>query len=49
MHDHNFLILGGGGMVGLQVARRICKYQQPEKMVIVSLYQEEVREAINSL
>ena len=49
MHDHNFLILGGGGMVGLQVARRICKYQQPEKMVIASLYQEEVREAINSL
>ncbi|GAB4580143.1 MAG: hypothetical protein Fur0022_28820 [Anaerolineales bacterium] len=49
MHDQTFLILGGGGMVGFQVARRICKYQHPEKMVIVSLYQEEVREAINGL
>lgn len=49
MHDQTFLILGGGGMVGLQVARRICKYQHPEKMVIVSLYQEEVREAVTAL
>lgn len=49
MQDHTFLILGGGGMVGIQVARRICKYQHPEKMVIVSLYQEEVREAVTAL
>ena len=49
MHDKTFLILGGGGMVGLQVARRICKYQHPEKIVIISLYQEEVREAVSAL
>jgi hypothetical protein len=49
MHDKNFLILGGGGMVGFQVARRICKYQHPERMVIVSLYQQEVREAVSAL
>ena len=49
MLDKTFLILGGGGMVGFQVARRICKYQHPEKMIIVSLYQQEVREAISAL
>ncbi len=49
MHDQTFLILGGGGMVGLQVARRICKYQHPEQIVIASLYQQEVREAVTAL
>lgn len=49
MFDKTFLILGGGGMVGFQVARRICKYRDPEKMIIASLYQQEVREAISEL
>ncbi len=49
MPDKTYLILGGGGMIGFQVARRICKYQDPQKMIIVSLYQQEVREAIAQL
>jgi hypothetical protein len=49
MVDNTFLILGGGGMVGYQIARRTCKYHSPEKMIIASLFQQEVREAINAL
>ncbi len=49
MHDKTFMILGGGGMIGYQVARRICDNLEPAKVVIVSLYQEEVREAVSAL
>lgn len=49
MADKNFLILGGGGLVGLQVAFRIANELKPEQIVIASLYSREVREALDQL
>jgi hypothetical protein len=49
MHDKSFLILGGGGMIGFQIARQICDHLQPHKVIIASLFQQEVREAIAAL
>ncbi|MFC2053932.1 hypothetical protein ACFLV7_06480 [Chloroflexota bacterium] len=49
MKDKCFLILGGGGMVGFQVAHRIARRLEPEKVIMSSLYQKEVREAVNIL
>jgi hypothetical protein len=43
------LILGGAGMVGLQVAREAVRELRPSKIVIASLRDEEVREAIEFL
>lgn len=40
------LLLGGGGMVGLQVAREIARNLRPETIVISALYQNEVDEAV---
>ncbi|NOX61204.1 MAG: hypothetical protein GXP42_04555 [Chloroflexi bacterium] len=44
-----FLILGGGGLVGLQVARRVASDLKPSLIVIAALYENEVREALESL
>jgi hypothetical protein len=49
MADKNFLILGGAGLVGLQVAFRIANDLTPEQIVIASLYNREVREAVDQL
>ena len=49
MSDKCFLIFGGGGLVGLQVARRIASNLDPEKIIVASLYAREVREAIGEL
>ncbi|HKO58198.1 MAG TPA: hypothetical protein VJ276_20190 [Thermoanaerobaculia bacterium] len=43
------LILGGAGMVGLQVAREAARELRPSKIVIASLRDDEVREAIDFL
>jgi len=40
------LILGGAGMVGLQVAREAARELSPKKIVIASLREDEVRDAI---
>jgi hypothetical protein len=45
----NFLILGGGGLVGLQVARRIANDLSPRKVVIASLHESEVVQALDEL
>jgi hypothetical protein len=47
--DGTILILGGAGMVGLQVAREAARELSPKKIVIASLREEEVREAIDFL
>jgi len=47
--DECFLILGGAGLVGLQVTRRIAHDLSPKKIVIASLYSDEVDEALNEL
>jgi len=44
-----FLILGGGGLVGLQIARRIAHDLSPEKIIIASLLEDEVNSAVNEL
>lgn len=49
MSDKTFLLLGGAGLVGLQVARAIAREMDAEKIVIASLYQREVREALSVL
>ena len=49
MGDRTFLVLGGAGMVGYQVAARIASDLQPEQIVIVSLREDEVDRAVNRL
>jgi hypothetical protein len=44
-----YLILGGGGLVGLQIARRIANDLAPNKIIIASLFEEEVETAIHEL
>ena len=43
------LILGGAGMVGLQAAREVARELNPKTIVITSLREHEVREAIDFL
>ena len=47
--DRTFLMLGGAGLVGLQITRRIAHDLSPKKIVIASLYREEVAEALGTL
>ncbi|MBI3242304.1 MAG: hypothetical protein HYZ49_08435 [Chloroflexi bacterium] len=47
MPDETFLILGGAGLVGLQIARRIAHDLTPKRIIIASLFQQEVNEAIH--
>jgi len=42
--DKTVLILGGAGLVGTQIAYQIAHDLRPDKIVIASLYQKEVRE-----
>src|SRR5437016_5689438 len=49
MSDKTFLLLGGAGLVGLQVARAIAREIDAEKVIIASLYQREVRQALSVL
>jgi hypothetical protein len=49
MSDKTFLLLGGAGLVGLQVARAVAREIEPRKVVIASLFQKEVREALAQL
>ena len=49
MSDQTFLLLGGAGLVGLQVARAIAREIDAKKIIIASLYQREVRETVTAL
>lgn len=49
MSDRTFLLLGGAGLVGLQVARAVAREIEPQRVVIASLYQKEVRDALAQL
>ena len=46
-HDDCFLILGGAGLVGKQIAYRIAHDLSPRKVVIASLFEHEVTEALD--
>ncbi|MFT4621781.1 MAG: hypothetical protein ACI8PZ_000433 [Myxococcota bacterium] len=48
MFDH-YLILGGAGLVGLQVCRRICRDLSPTRIVVASLLEGEARAAVARL
>ena len=43
------LILGGAGLVGVQIARQIARELEPRLIVIASLYQREIRDVLNNL
>ncbi len=45
--DETFLVLGGGGMVGAQVVDQVARNLAPRRIIIASLYQQEVREAVS--
>ncbi len=47
--DKTILILGGAGLVGTQIAHQVARDLRPEKIVIASLYQKEVRELAHEL
>ncbi|HET7376857.1 MAG TPA: hypothetical protein VFK30_09125 [Anaerolineae bacterium] len=47
--DQTYLILGGGGMIGVQIAREIARKLTPKIIVIASLYPQEVSGAIEQL
>jgi hypothetical protein len=49
MSDKTILLLGGAGLVGAQIARQIARDIHPEKIVLSSLYQREVREVMAPL
>lgn len=45
--DETFLILGGGGMIGAQVVQQIARNLHPRRIIVASLYQQEVREVVS--
>ena len=49
MPDRTFLVLGGAGMVGFQVAHQIAVDLHPERIVIASLSEREVARAVEGL
>ncbi|MCO4744722.1 MAG: hypothetical protein KC912_08035 [Proteobacteria bacterium] len=46
---HDFLVLGGAGLVGLQVCRQIAQQLEPRRIVVASLREREAREACATL
>jgi hypothetical protein len=47
--DRTFLVLGGAGMVGFEVAREVATRFRPERVVVASLSQDEVERAVERL
>src|SRR5215210_6200053 len=47
--DKTVFILGGAGLVGTQIAHQVARELRPEKIVIASLFQKEVREVSHDL
>ena len=43
-----YLVLGGGGMIGAQVVHEIASQLKPQRIVLCSRYQKEVREVIEA-
>ena len=44
--DKTLLVLGGAGLVGAQIVREVSRQLHPEKIIIASLYEREVRELL---
>jgi len=47
--DSTIFILGGAGLVGTQISYQVARDLKPEKIVIASLFQKEVRELAREL
>src|SRR6266404_324578 len=47
--DSTIFILGGAGLVGTQIAYQVARNLKPQKIVIASLFQKEVRELSREL
>ena len=47
--DKSVFILGGAGLVGTQISYQIARDRKPEKIIIASLFQKEVRELAHDL
>jgi hypothetical protein len=47
--DETVLLLGGAGLVGTQCARAVARRHHPRRIVLVSLYRKETREAVAAL
>ena len=45
----DYLILGGAGLVGLQVCRHIVRRLEPTRIVVASLFRHEAEEAVSKL
>ncbi len=45
----DYLILGGAGLVGLQVCRHIVRRLQPTRIIVASLFEHEAEEAVGRL
>src|SRR5689334_8768566 len=45
----DYLVLGGAGLVGLQVCRRIAAELTPARVVVASLLEQESRDAVERL
>ncbi len=45
--NETFLVLGGGGMIGAQVVQQIARQLSPRRIIVASLFQQEVREAVS--
>lgn len=45
----DYLVLGGAGLVGLQVCRRLTKEMNPRRIVVASLLESEARAAVARL
>ncbi len=45
--NETFLVLGGGGMIGAQVVEQIARQLSPRRVIVASLYQQEVREVVS--
>jgi len=49
VQDRTFLVLGGAGMVGFEVAREVAARFRPELVVLASLPEDEVERAVDRL
>jgi len=49
MNAETVVILGGYGLVGIQIARNLCQQRSPKKLVLASLFEHEAARAISEI
>jgi len=49
VRDESFLVLGGAGLVGSQIVREVSRQLHPRKVVVASLFREEVEELLSEV